>query len=112
MSLSLAIEPVPLWTDEHGVVRIEGTRVTLDTLISSYKRGHSAEEIVEQYPSVSLADVYAVIGYYLRRRDEVERYLEERQREAREIRARHEAKCDPGNIRERLLARRKGSEAS
>jgi uncharacterized protein (DUF433 family) len=106
MSLSIAIEPLPLTKDADGVVRVGGTRVTLDTLVEAFHEGLTAEEIVQQYPSVALADIYAVIGYYLRRRTEVEAYLEERRRKAREVRERNEARTDPRGIRERLLARR------
>ncbi len=106
MSLSIAIEPLPLTKDADGAVRVGGTRVTLDTLVEAFHEGLTAEEIVQQYPSVALADIYAVIGYYLRRRTEVEAYLEERRRKAREVRERNEARTDPRGIRERLLARR------
>lgn len=107
MSLPLAIEPLPLTTDADGAVRVGGTRVTLDTLVEAFHEGLTAEEIAHQYPSVGLADIYAVIGYYLRRRTEVEAYLEERRLKAREVREWNEARTDPWGIRERLLARRK-----
>ena len=38
----------------------------------------TAEAIVEQYPVLRLADVYAVIAYYLHHIDEVTSYLEDR----------------------------------
>jgi uncharacterized protein (DUF433 family) len=106
MSLPLAIEPLPLTTDADGAVRVGGTRVTLDTLVEAFHEGLTAEEMAQPYPSVALADIYAVIGYYLRRRTEVEAYLEERRQKAREVREWNEARTDPRGIRERLLARR------
>lgn len=106
MSLPFAIEPPPLKTDADGVVRVGGTRVMLETLIEAFHEGLTAEEIAQQYPTLALADIYAVIGYYLRRRTEVEGYLEESRREAREVRERNQARTDPRGIRERLLARR------
>ena len=71
MSLETA-EHVPITTDSDGVMRVGGTRVTLDTVIGAFRDGATAEEISHQYPSLSLADIYAVIAYYLRRRAEVE----------------------------------------
>lgn len=53
------------------MARVGGTRVTLDTLVAAFEQGATTEEIAQQYPSPGLADVYSVIGYYLRRRDEV-----------------------------------------
>jgi uncharacterized protein (DUF433 family) len=68
MTLVIDSEPVPLAVDVEGVARVGGTRVTLDTLVAAFEQGATAEEIAQQYPSLGLADVYAVIGYYLRRR--------------------------------------------
>ncbi|MGH7908220.1 MAG: DUF433 domain-containing protein, partial [Thermodesulfobacteriota bacterium] len=65
-----------------------------------------AEEIVQQYPSLLLADVYAVIGYYLRRCPEVEAYLHQRQQQASEVRSQNESRFDPRGVRNRPLARR------
>jgi len=61
--LMIAAEPAPLEADADGVVRVGGTRVTLDTMVAAFKDGATAEEIVYQYPSLSLAEVYAVIAY-------------------------------------------------
>lgn len=105
MALVIAAEPVPLETDADGVARVGGTRVTLDTIVEAFLHGETAEEIAQQYPSVRLADVYAVITFYLRRRPEVESYLHERQRQARTVRAENEGRFDPSGVRDRLLAR-------
>lgn len=106
MSLMIAAEPIPLETDADGVVRVGGTRVTLDTIVAAFEEGLTAEEIVQQYPSLPLADVYAVISYYLHQRPEVEAYLRQRQQQADAIRRQNEARFDPYGVRDRLLARR------
>lgn len=54
---------------------VGGTRVTLDTLVAAFDAGATAEEIAQQYPSVALADVYAVIAYYLLHQPEIQAYL-------------------------------------
>jgi uncharacterized protein (DUF433 family) len=97
--------PVPLHPDEAGALRVGATRVTLDTLIRAYADGCTAEEIVEQFPDVSLADVHAVIAYYLTHSSELDAYLQARQTEASELRMKVEALGDPRGRRERLLAR-------
>ncbi len=106
MSLAITHEPLPLKTDADRVVRVGGTRVTLDTVIVTFHEGATPEEIVLQYPTLSLADVYAVIGYYLGHRSEVEAYLHQRQQLAQEMRRQHEARFDFRGVRDRLLARR------
>jgi hypothetical protein len=49
-------------------MRVSKTRVPLDTIIAAFSEGATAEEIAYQYPVVPLADIYAVIGYYLHRK--------------------------------------------
>lgn len=106
VTLLIAAEPIPLETDADGVVRVGGTRVTLDTVVAAFKEGATAEEIVYQYPSLNLTDVYFVIAYYLQHRPDVEAYLRWRQRQANKVCEQNEARFDPHGIRERLLARR------
>lgn len=97
---------VPIHTDSDGVIRVSGTRVTLDTLVAAFENGATAEEIVQQYPSIDLADAYSVIGYYLHHRREVRAYLADRQRQAANVREQNERQFDPSGVRDRLLARR------
>jgi uncharacterized protein (DUF433 family) len=106
MSLTVATEPIPLFTDPDGVVRVGKTRVTLDTVVTAFLERATAEEIVEQYPSLQLADVYSVIGYYLRRKAEVDVYLQARQQRAAEVRQENERRFNPIGIRDRLMVRR------
>ncbi len=71
--------------------------------------GATPEEIVEQYPVFALADVYYVIGYYLRHRAEVDEYLSQQKAIATEIRQKIEARADSTGLREKLLARKNES---
>jgi uncharacterized protein (DUF433 family) len=98
-------QQVPLTTERDGVARVAGTRVTLDTVVAAFDRGATPEEIVQQYPTLPLADVYSVLGYLLRHQAEVAAYLEQRQ--ARQLNARqgNEQRFDPHGVRRRLLAR-------
>jgi len=98
--------PVPLSLNKNGVVQINGTRVTLDTVVRAFARGATAEEIVQQYPSLALSDVYATISYYLQNRDEVETYLEKRAKHAQALKQENLKRLDQTSIRERLLARK------
>ena len=105
MMLADTIETVPLSMDADGVIRVGGTRVTLDTVIAAFLDGATAEEITYQYPSLSLADVYSTIAYYLRQCNEVEAYLQRRQEQAGTNRQQIESRLKLAGVRERLLAR-------
>jgi uncharacterized protein (DUF433 family) len=97
---------LPLHEDADGVLRVGGTRVTLDSVVAAYHEGLTAEEIARQYPSVPLAGLYEVLGFYLRYRSELDGSLAQRRASAERIRAEYEARHDPQGIRERLLTRR------
>src|SRR5207244_2076614 len=103
----MSVEPVPINEDSDGVLRVGGSRVTLDTIIASFREGMTPEGIVEQYPSLRLAEVYSVIGYVLNHAEDVERYLSDRARLADAVRRENESQFDPVGIRHRLLARRR-----
>ncbi len=108
MATTLQIQPLflPLTLSKDGVARVGGTRVTLDTVVRAFTRGATAEEITQQYPSLSLPDVYVVISYYLQNREQVDKYLEERRKHAQAVRRENQKRFDQHGIRERLLARK------
>ena len=97
---------VPVETDRDGVMRVGGTRVRLDTIVYAFNEGATPEEIVSQYPVVSLENVYSVIAYYLKNRAKLDEYLEQRQEERARVREKIQSKREYQEFRERLLARR------
>jgi uncharacterized protein (DUF433 family) len=110
--MSLVIEqtqPVPLAADRDGVIRVAGTRVTLETVARAFEQGATAEEIVQQFPSLPLADVYSVLGYLLRHQTEVAAYVGQCAARRSAVRQENERRFDPQGVRARLLARRGSS---
>ena len=97
---------VPLVTGSDNVIRVAGTRVRLDTVVFTFNQGSTPEEIVSQYPSLSLASVYAVIAYYLEHRLSVDNYIGHHNEEAAIIRKEIEEKPETQAFRNRILARR------
>lgn len=105
MPLELKTVPPPLLIDEHGVVRIGHTRVMLELVVSAADAGGSAEEIVERYPSLDLADVHAALAYILRHRPEIDAYLTESEAQAEEMRRLIEERSPQEGLREELERR-------
>jgi len=103
---TLVASPPPLHEHPDGAVRVVGTRIPIDTIVGEYWNGMSPEDIVSSYDTLSLADVHAVLAYYLKNRQVVDEYLKARQRQAEATRAEIEARSPMRDIRERLLARR------
>lgn len=107
MNLVIEAEKAPIAVDADGVARVAGTRVTLDTIVLAFEHGAAAEEIAIKYPSVGLADIYAVIGYYLHQQDAVREYLKERQALAKAVQEENERRFPTDGLRARLMARRR-----
>lgn len=103
---AFASRPPPLRTDAHGVVRVGGTRVSLESVVVAFDRGASAEEIVESFPSLDLATVYATLAYVLNERASVNAYLESQRERVDELRADAERRFPSVGLRARLLSRR------
>lgn len=106
MGLILEAEPLPLAAGSDGVIRVSGTRVTLDTFIGAYLRGRTPEEIAQSFDTVPLGDVHLLIGYCLRHRSDVDEYLEERARRSGALRSSLVARLVPAEVKARLSARR------
>lgn len=107
MPLTIQSDPQALRVDENGVIRVGDSQVLLDIVIQEFHRGADPEAIAHGYPTLSLADVYAAIAYYLRHRSEVDAYLAGRRDEAdalrREIETKQPSRVD---LRTKLLARK------
>ena len=107
MTLPLEAEPLPLWSDQSGTIRIGQTRVPLETVVHAFDEGATAEEIAYRYPTLKLADIYATITYYLQHQGAVGNYLREQDVKSKEVRRKIEARQPAQReLRKRLLARR------
>lgn len=94
--------------DEHGVKRVGNTHVMLDSIVAAFQQGHSAETIVQQYPAVTLEQVYGAITYYLANKSEVDRYLQRQDEVWKRERARAEQTVSPVLARLRNIAAQTG----
>jgi uncharacterized protein (DUF433 family) len=105
MSLMLELPVVPITIDPHGVALVTGTRVPIDTVVTAFMQGDTPEEIAQNFPTVTVADAYAVIAYYLQHQAAVDTYLADRRQRRAALRATMEQRLDPHGLRARLLAR-------
>src|SRR5713226_9497386 len=92
MAFAIRTDSIPLRVDEHGVARVGDCQVLLDVVIREFNNGADPEAIAHGYPTLQLADVYGVIAYYLRHRQELDQYLDARRKEAIKLRQEIEAK--------------------
>jgi uncharacterized protein (DUF433 family) len=90
--------------DEAGVYRVGNTRVMFDSVVAAFHQGHSPETIKQQYPALTLEEVYGSLAYYLAHAAEVDAYLRRQDAVWSEARARSEQERSP--VVERLRALR------
>lgn len=97
---------VPLVQQNVGTIRtirVIGSRITLDTLVHSFQRGDTLEEIAEGFPTLSLEQIKAVIDWYLTHQREADEYLEEGDAEEERLRQRIESQPGYAEWREKIL---------
>jgi uncharacterized protein (DUF433 family) len=105
MSLILECESPPLREDGTGAIRVGNSSVLLELVIRAFQDGASPESIIHRYSTLSMSDVYNVIGYYLRHQDSVEAYLDNREQLAKSVQQRlSNTQPDLSLIRNRLLS--------
>lgn len=76
--------------DERGVAYIAGTRIKVRHLIVERIVWHrSPEKIQQEYPSLSLGQVYAALAYYYDHKDRIDAEIAEADRYAEQMRANH-----------------------
>jgi uncharacterized protein (DUF433 family) len=105
-AVTLLTEPiaVPLHVDEHGRFRVGDTRIPLERVIECYAQGDSPTDIVKAFPDLRLADVFAVLTYYLNHEAEVEAYCRHQREEGDKVRARITASQGPAPGVEKVRA--------
>ncbi len=60
-----------------GRPRIAGHRIRVQDVVVWTEQGQSPDEIVADFPQLSLADVYAALAYYHDHREEIDRQMRE-----------------------------------
>src|SRR5437660_6657267 len=66
----------------NGGYYVAGTRISLDSVVYAFNRGDSPERILEEFPLLKkLSSVYGAIAFYLDHKAEIDKYLEETERE-------------------------------
>src|SRR5262245_35081285 len=67
----------PYISQEDGALRIAGTRVGLSSVVAGFREGESPEKIAQEFPTVTLAQAYGAIAYYLENKKLVDDFIAE-----------------------------------
>ncbi len=96
-----------------GRARIAGHSIRVMDIVAYHDHGNmSPVEIVEQLPSITLADVYAALAYYHDHREEIEADFEDARKweeygKTQPSKLKEKLAADPG-LRERILGKKDG----
>jgi uncharacterized protein (DUF433 family) len=55
--------------------RVNGTRISLDSIVHAYWEGRQPEAIAADFPTLTLEQIHGAIAYYLGNRAEIDAYL-------------------------------------
>jgi uncharacterized protein (DUF433 family) len=66
--------------ERNGGYYVAGTRISLDSVVYSFKRGNAPEGIQEEYPFLELWQIYGALAFYLKNPEAIDQYLEEKHR--------------------------------
>lgn len=61
----------------RGEPTIQGSSITVRTIVERTRLGDTPEQIIEAYPMLTLAQVHAALGYYYDHPGEIEGYIQE-----------------------------------
>ncbi len=75
-----------------GRLRIDGTRVTVNQIATLYKQGYNAEDIADQYPHLTIAQVYAALSHYHANKEDIDADLIAEEQEADALQDEFEAR--------------------
>jgi len=67
----------------NGGYYVAGTRISLDSVVYSFNDGQSPEAIQQDFPSLRLSQVYGAIAFYLDHKAEIDKCLEDAERESK-----------------------------
>jgi uncharacterized protein (DUF433 family) len=85
-----------------GKPRIAGSRIQVKHVVVMHERqGMTPEQIVSEYPHLTLAGIYAALAYYHDHREEVNTDIRAEQEWYEEMKAKH-----PSRLQEKLKARK------
>ena len=99
---------IPLETSEQGVIRVKGTRVSLDSILHAYyNEGATAEEIILRFPTCTIENIYTIISWALNHPEFVDEYLATQQNKKDQLEEEIRQQYPSIGLRERLLARSK-----
>ena len=69
----------------EGIYYVQGTRISLDSIVYAFREGCSPESIREDFEGLTLPHVYGAIAFYLDHQSDIDDYLLRRKEQWNEL---------------------------
>jgi len=86
--------------EDSELIRIKGHRIGIEHVLELYQQGYSPEQIMQEFPGLSLEQIHATITYYLHNRAKIDSYIQQGRERAE--RAYQESSASPSPLVQRL----------
>ncbi len=96
--------PHILWNVDKDLPCISGTRLRVQDVVALHKAGRTIEEITDDFPPHTPAEICAALAYYYDHQEEMDELIAEHRRSAEAMRSEIEAREGPSPLREKLRA--------
>jgi uncharacterized protein (DUF433 family) len=97
--------------NKYGYIHLAGHRIGLMHVVDLYKEGYSPGMLLDQFPTLSLALIHKVIGFYLENQAEVDAYIAQCRAEIEHQASAPQPGPDRAELRRRMEARRRAESA-
>ena len=94
-------------TEADGEVRLKGHRIGLVDLLYFYREGYTPEMLAAHYPSLTLAEIHYVLGFYHQHQQQVDGFLDAHLADISKLRNQAMNSPQHSKLRQRLQAMRK-----
>jgi len=90
--------------DADGEIRVVGHRISIFDVLHLYRDGYTAEMLAALYPTLSLAQIHYVIGFYHENQSPVDTYLDDYRAELDCLQKQATSSPQNSKLRQRLQA--------
>ena|ERR1043166_6711244 len=95
-----------LTTDRYGFIHLVGHRIGLNHVLDRYNEGHTPERLQEHLPTLSMAEIHAVLAFYQENKADVDLYLTQVHAEIEHQAATMPRGLSAAELRRRMVERR------
>jgi uncharacterized protein (DUF433 family) len=95
-----------LGQDRYGFIHITGHRIGLRHVVELFNDGYTAAMLLDHFPTLSLAQIYQVLAFYMDNKAEVDTYIQRGRQEMDRLAAVPQPGPSAAELRQRMETRR------